>query len=160
MSKIYATDNFETQNWNMNVEDLASDYADLFIGFTDNSPVVEFKDLKFKFELRKEDSIKQYGVYPPAGLTYVNSDQQYLVVERLFLESEKTYTLWLWAENDKNVFEKEFEFTTPRPQKPHESWIWSGSEWEAPVPYPQDGNFYLWDEDNLVWNDVQNLGGI
>jgi hypothetical protein len=23
--------------------------------------------------------------------------------------------------------------------------------WEAPIPYPTDGNFYYWDEDTLEW---------
>ena len=40
MSKIIATDHFETQNWEVTFEDLAPTYADLFIGFTDDAPVV------------------------------------------------------------------------------------------------------------------------
>ena len=39
MSKIIATDHFETQNWEVTFEDLATNYADLFIGFTDDAPV-------------------------------------------------------------------------------------------------------------------------
>ena len=41
MSKIIATDHFETQNWEVTFEDLVPNYADLFIGFTDDAPVVE-----------------------------------------------------------------------------------------------------------------------
>jgi hypothetical protein len=29
------------------------------------------------------DTVIQYGVSPPAGVHYVNSDQKYLVVERI-----------------------------------------------------------------------------
>jgi len=24
-------------------------------------------------------------------------------------------------------------------------------QWEAPEPYPEDGNYYVWDEENLTW---------
>ena len=88
MSKIIATDHFETSNWEVTFEDLASHYADLFIGFTDDAPVVEFKDLKFKYELKQDGNIKQYGVFPPPGVKYVRTDQPYIVVERLNLELE------------------------------------------------------------------------
>ena len=81
MSKIIATDHFETSNWEVTFEDLASTYADLFIGFTDDAPVVEFKDLKFKYELKQDGNIKQYGVFPPPEVRYVRTDQPCIVVE-------------------------------------------------------------------------------
>jgi hypothetical protein len=39
------------------------------------------------------------------------------------------------------------------PPKPYPSWIMNSFSylWEAPVPYPEDGNFYAWDEDTLSW---------
>jgi hypothetical protein len=38
--------------------------------------------------------------------------------------------------------------------KPHNSWILNSEtcQWESPVKYPNDGNFYLWDEVNQSWN--------
>ena len=114
MSKIIATDHFETQNWKVSFEDLAPNYTDLFIGFTDDAPVVEFKDLKFKYELKQDGNIKQYGVFPPPGVRYVSTDQPYIAVERLNLEPETEYELYLWAENDRKSFEKTVTFTTPQ----------------------------------------------
>jgi hypothetical protein len=36
--------------------------------------------------------------------------------------------------------------------KPFESWILNSSyEWEAPKPYPNDGDSYYWDEDSQEW---------
>lgn len=35
--------------------------------------------------------------------------------------------------------------------QPYLSWIRSGSFWNAPVDYPNDGNSYYWDEDSLSW---------
>ena len=161
MSKIIATDHFETQNWEVTFEDLAPNYADLFIGFTDDAPVVEFKDLKFKYELKQDGNIKQYGVYPPAGVRYKQSDQEYLKVVRLKLETEESYSLFLWAENDGQRFEKEFDFKTPRLAQPYDSWTWNSVDkvWEAPEPYPNDDNDYTWDEETLSWVEIVDSDG-
>ena len=156
MSKIFATDDFQTQNWTITIEDLDSNYTDLFIGFTDESPVVEFKNLQFKYELKHNNEIQQQGSYPPQNVKYLNSDQVYLVVERLNLTPEITYELYLWAENDGKAFEKTFEFTTPRPAQPYSSWTWNGETWEAPVPYPEDDEMYQWEEENQEWILVTN----
>ena len=44
--------------------------------------------------------------------------------------------------------------------KPYESWLLNDDMclWEAPVPYPNDGKSYYWDEDTQSWiekNDLQ-----
>lgn len=38
-------------------------------------------------------------------------------------------------------------------EKPYESWILEevSRRWIAPVSYPDDGNFYAWDEPTLSW---------
>ena len=38
--------------------------------------------------------------------------------------------------------------------KPYNSWTLNETSclWEAPTPYPDDGNVYIWDEENLTWN--------
>lgn len=39
------------------------------------------------------------------------------------------------------------------PPKPFQSWIFDEDirQWHAPVPHPQDGGFYSWDENTLNW---------
>jgi hypothetical protein len=39
------------------------------------------------------------------------------------------------------------------PPQPYPSWILNTStyQWEAPVPYPDDGKLYYWDEATLSW---------
>ena len=114
MSSLHATDDFQTGNWSLDIHDLAPTYADLFIGFTDQGPVVEFKDLQFGFELRQGDNIKSYGIFPPPNTKYVCTNQPYLVVKRLQLEPSTRYILHLWCVNDGKRFEKDFDFETPR----------------------------------------------
>jgi hypothetical protein len=40
--------------------------------------------------------------------------------------------------------------------KPYDSWILNEETcvWEAPIPYPEDGNLYDWNEDEIQWNLV------
>ena len=39
------------------------------------------------------------------------------------------------------------------PPKPFESWLLNEDTclWDAPVPYPEDGKYYRWDEATLSW---------
>jgi len=40
--------------------------------------------------------------------------------------------------------------------KPYPSWILNSNfDWEAPVPYPEDGKYYYWDEDTLSWVEYE-----
>ena len=42
------------------------------------------------------------------------------------------------------------------PPQPFASWILNEDTclWDAPVPYPQDGNIYTWDENTFNWQLV------
>ena len=43
------------------------------------------------------------------------------------------------------------------PPKPFESWTLNEETclWDSPVPYPNDGNKYMWDETQTNWVEVQ-----
>jgi hypothetical protein len=43
------------------------------------------------------------------------------------------------------------------PPKPYDSWVLNEESclWEAPVPYPDDGNDYEWDEETTSWVVVE-----
>jgi hypothetical protein len=47
--------------------------------------------------------------------------------------------------------EEEDIFVAPQP---YPSWIRNGSFWEAPIPMPVDDQRYLWNEDNISWDEV------
>ena len=42
------------------------------------------------------------------------------------------------------------------PPQPYPSWVLNETSclWDAPVPYPNDGLAYLWDEDTLSWVEI------
>lgn len=43
------------------------------------------------------------------------------------------------------------------PPKPYPSWTLNEDTclWESPIPYPNDGNHYIWDEETLSWVIVE-----
>lgn len=43
------------------------------------------------------------------------------------------------------------------PPKPFDSWLLNEDtcQWDSPTPYPTDGKFYLWNEQNQQWDEVQ-----
>jgi hypothetical protein len=45
-------------------------------------------------------------------------------------------------------------FITP---KPYPSWVLNENmcQYEAPVPYPDDGRYYRWDEATLNWKEIK-----
>lgn len=153
MSKIIAVDNFKKQNWDVSYENLSPYYADLQIGFTEEAPIVHFNNLKFGFKLASNDQVIDEQTYPPKGVKYIRSDQKYIISHRLKFKPETEYELFLWAENASVQIEKVETFTTPKPQQPYDSWIWDGEKWQPPVPYPDDGLFYVWNEDEETWQE-------
>jgi hypothetical protein len=39
--------------------------------------------------------------------------------------------------------------------QPFPSWILDdNAQWQAPTPYPTDGNFYIWNEETLSWDEI------
>lgn len=41
--------------------------------------------------------------------------------------------------------------------KPADSWIFNDEvfDWEAPIPYPEDGKDYVWNEEGLSWMELR-----
>lgn len=44
------------------------------------------------------------------------------------------------------------------PPKPYESWILNEETclWDSPVPYPEDGQIYNWNEETQTWDLLEN----
>jgi hypothetical protein len=48
------------------------------------------------------------------------------------------------------------------PPKPFESWILNEYTclWESPIPYPNETEFYYWDESTISWKQSETNGGV
>ena len=44
-----------------------------------------------------------------------------------------------------------------RHPQPYPSWTWADGRWNAPVPVPDDGDLYMWDEPAGQWVLAANL---
>lgn len=45
----------------------------------------------------------------------------------------------------------EGEFRSPQP---FDSWTWDGESWQPPIPMPDDGLSYMWDETTQEWVEM------
>lgn len=121
------------------------------IGFYENGgPVEKFYDLFFGFDVFVNDKKKYSFFYPPSGVTYISTDQIYLVFEQIVAAADSVVVLNVWAENNNYRYEGQETFVVPRPEQPYPSWEWNGSEWVAPVSRPT-GYYYSWNEETLEW---------
>lgn len=56
-------------------------------------------------------------------------------------------------DNESYDFEKDMLMKSPDTStRPFESWVWNGIKWEAPSPYPDNENSYIWNESTKRWN--------
>jgi hypothetical protein len=116
MSKILVNCNLQTGEWTVRDEVESSFYADLNFYFSDvNSPVM-FKNLSFGFSLKKNGQEMISKAFP-TNLVYVASENtffdHYLETFRLFMESDTSFILDVWCENDGIRREHSFGFITP-----------------------------------------------
>jgi hypothetical protein len=121
MSTIRAINNLINQSWEILESDISYDFVNLYIGFTDGNPVVEFNNLSFSYELTRLTypiTVIQGETYPQDNIVYVSTDEEFLVVEVLPLQPNVQYSLNLKSTNDGKFSETEFIFITPSEPTP------------------------------------------
>jgi hypothetical protein len=89
--------------------------------------------------------------WPPPNVYYSKTDQDVLAVYRVTWAPDQVIKIDAWLENLSGRIEESLTFTAPRPEQPYPSWTWEDGRWAPPVPYPDDGGEYVWDEDTLSW---------
>jgi hypothetical protein len=151
MSQIRVSVDFNTGQWAHGLFDIAPNYADLVACLGEGVEFFKFENFGFGYELRLNNAILAYGVFPPIGVKFISSDQQELWTERLTLTPGTTYELMVWAQNAGHRLEYTIPLDAPLPPQPYPSWTWDGTAWQPPTPYPQDGGVYDWDEDGQEW---------
>lgn len=159
MSKSYiiATDDLRTGTWNIRTENLKPLKSQLIIGFTGEPPVVEFDNLSFGYTLTKSSETISEASFPREGQSYVNTEAdegQWIESISLVTIPETEYNLNMWCVNGGSRFEKDFSFTTPKPEQPFSSWTYDSEtyKWNPPVSYPNDGELYNWNEETTSWD--------
>ena len=150
---VLAQLHFGTGEWTWKVAP-ESPAPDIEIGFTDSELPVDFDNLSFGLTVTANGEEAFEASYPLPGVKYVATDQEYISNDRAQLKADDLVTVSVWAENAGVRYESSEDFIIPRPEQPYPSWNWNGEYWEAPVPYPSDGEddvFYVWDEELGDW---------
>lgn len=112
-----------------------------------------------------ETVVLDYYTYPITGDNLEYSPDGVLF-SKILTETEpnESYVLHVYAEDAGDYYEKRFNLTLPKTERPYDhlstfnSWTWNDSEkeWEAPVAKPEDqeGHFAKWSEADLNWVQV------
>ena len=157
MSQILAINLMKEEKWNTDIKNISPYYADLFIGFDLQNTDSKFRNLQFGFEVKLENNIISYGNFPSFGVKYITTDQKYLTSNRINYSPDKDIEIKIWRINNGIHSETKIVFKSPIPDKPYESWIWDGEVWTSPIPYPEDGKEYHWNEEGLKWDRIDLL---
>lgn len=152
------TTDIASKTWSIDEEELGYSFIEIKFGFRDNNslPVI-FNNLSFGYQLNLDSEKISEDSRPLPGISYVSTDQNFI---ELFTVSElligKEYSLNVWAENNGERWENTFIFFNPTFPKPYESWNWDEDQnmWVSPVPYPNDDDIYIWNEETTSWDKV------
>lgn len=125
------------------------------VGFTSEVLPVRFDGLSFGWVASVGGVEVASESYPKDGGVYVSTDQPYVSDDVLFASPDDEVVLTVSAQNGGETFQDAVSFVVPRPDRPYSSWVWEDGGWVAPVPYPDGGGFYSWDEDGGVWVPVE-----
>ena len=154
---VLATLELATGEWTFNVAP-ESPSPSLEIGFKQGGgPVPQFDGLAFGFTVVANGLPVLTKAYPPQGVRYVATDQTYLTNDRVDLAPDDEVVLAVWTESAGQRYEDQTMFVIPRPEQPFPSWVWENGQWTPPVPYPDDGGFYAWDENGQIWATVDPI---
>jgi hypothetical protein len=95
---------------------------------------------------------------PPAGVRYKQTDQDILATGQVQWQPDQEISVSAWCKtNSGHDLTAEASFTAPRPAQPYTSWTWENGQWVAPVPYPDDGGEYVWDEAAQDWTPAPDF---
>ena len=156
MSKILIKYNRQTQSFEFTDDDLLSTYCDLVAVLDLRGETISFDDLRFGFTAKDGDNIISERTYPPDGVKYICSDQEVLETFRLEWQADMVIDIDVWQEQTTGRVEGSHQVTVPRPPQPYPSWTWNSEtlSWDAPIPYPDDGKVYEWNEAEQRWDEV------
>lgn len=113
MSTITATYNVQARAYEFVAQNLAPHYVDIVAGIDSGGQVVPFSDFSYGFSVSNGTEVVASGQWPPAGISFINSDHPVLEVSRAPLVPGVSYTLTVWFRNWGVYIEGQYEFTAP-----------------------------------------------
>jgi len=116
--------------------------------------IVKFSDLSFYVSVSEDGKEIFRKDYPEENQRFISSSQLYLVSD--IVENVKPMTEYVFdisATNGGETFAESFSITTAEPYRPYPSWTYDPEigDYVPPVEYPEDGNLYVWNENQQEW---------
>jgi hypothetical protein len=155
---IIAKCNLDTGTWTIDKSLLRHIENQIAIGFNNNSnTTVVFDNLSFLFKITdlSDNSVVKTKSYPPSGITYVETNDEFIITEsNLNLKPGSEYSLYVEVTNNGSTYTETTQLDIPYPVKPHTSWTWDATNeyYVSPTPYPSNTDYlWDWDETNSKW---------
>ncbi len=148
---IEATYDLTGKTWNV-----AGEGTDFAVSFTDGDAEAIHPDrLRFGWLITVNGEQQDEETFPAPNVTYVEIKPTARFYGRVqALPEDDVSIVFDAATGDDIMASAEHKFTVPRPPQPYPSWEWEDGAWTPPVPYPDDGEMYGWDEDAQGWIPV------
>jgi hypothetical protein len=132
------------------------DYIDIeFVFLFNGNPEVVFEGLSFEYSVSYGETVMSSEKYPKDNIEYISNGQEYLELSRVFgFRPNRNYKVDILVNHSNDSFSDSIIFEVPKLKQPYKSWIWNDEliKWDPPVPYPDDENFYTWNEEDQSWD--------
>ena len=113
---------------------------------------IHFDGLEFGLTITRDGGDPETHTFPPPGVTYRSTDQDLLTVVPVRWRPDEVITVEVRITTAGQTMTGRHGLTVPRPPRPYPSWVWDSTRWAAPVPEPDDGGLYQWDEAGKKWS--------
>jgi hypothetical protein len=121
------------------------------ISIVSDTEQTDITGIEFGYTVTKGTDVISEKNYPQMGTNYELTDASPLVSNTLILAYEQAYSLNTWVDFQDTKKEQSFKFEIKKPVSPHAGWVWDGIKWSAPMPAPEDGKYYNWNESSQTW---------
>jgi hypothetical protein len=129
--------NFDTKEWEVVVTDNGL-WLDVFIGFTSNGDTTVFDSLSFGYTVTVNGDLLHEATFPPEGTVYFQTDQPYIIVDRVLgFNPDDEIVLALHANNAGVAYADIESWTVARPPQPNSDCVWNDElkNWDCPEEY-------------------------
>lgn len=148
---------FDVVTRTFTIESSSESYGDTLTAIINrHGMIVPMRGVQFGFSAYHNGEEVESKIWPAPGVSYSKTDQNTLASYILTWKPDEEVSINAWLVDSLGQrHEASTTFTAPRPPQLYPSWIWNEEAWQPPIPYPEDGNMYEWDEDNMMWVELQ-----